>query len=76
MLRSTHVIVNSLPDCGIFYLRSAHSERFKMEAQTWPFRKIGWLEAGSGVLEFDDKIIPIKEQIYVLIDGWLRFLWN
>ena len=60
MLRSTHVIVNSLPPCEVFYLRSAHSERFKMDAQTWPFRKIGYLEAGSGVLEFDDYIIPVK----------------
>ena len=60
MLRHSPVVVSSLPDYGVFYLRSVHSERFKMNMQQWPFRKIGYIESGSGKLEFENQELFYK----------------
>lgn len=61
MLRDSPVIVSSLPESGILYFKSSHSESFSMEMGIWSFRKICWIEAGSGKLEFRDKAVEFSQ---------------
>lgn len=61
MLRDTPVIVSSLPESGILYFKSSHSEGFSMDMGVWSFRKICWIESGSGILEFRDKAVDFSQ---------------
>ena len=61
MKRDTPILVRSLPDSGILYIRSSHSDNFTMDFDTWTFKKICWIEAGEGVLEFEDQIISFTQ---------------
>ena len=61
MLRDSPVIVTSLPESGILYFKSSHSEKFSMEMGVWSFRKICWIEAGSGKLEFRDRVVEFSQ---------------
>ena len=72
MLRDTPIIVESLPPCGFLYFRSSHSDNFSMEMGLWNFRKVCWIEAGSGFLEYEDKSLPIKVGDVLFIEADLR----
>ena len=61
MLRDRPVIVSSLPESGILYFKSSHSEGFSMDMGVWSFRKVCWIEAGSGVLEFRDRAVEYSQ---------------
>lgn len=68
MLRDSPVIVTSLPESGFLYFKSSHSERFSMEMGVWSFRKVCWIEAGSGELQFRDKSVPIRQGDFMTVE--------
>jgi len=78
MLRDSPVIVSSLPESGILYFKSSHSEGFRMEMGVWSFRKICWIEAGSGILEFRDKKVAFSQGDLLTVSPYVehRFVDN
>ncbi|MCM8537723.1 MAG: AraC family transcriptional regulator [Lentisphaeraceae bacterium] len=69
MKRDTPIIVRALPDSGILYIKSSHSDNFSMDMGIWPFRKICWIEAGTGTLEFENSSLSFTQGDILLIDA-------
>lgn len=61
MKRDTPIIVRSLPNSGILYIRSSHSDNFVMDFDIWNFKKICWIESGEGKLEFHEFSMTFKQ---------------